>query len=410
MSRKIDIILAALGDAEGANAIVEAVVDQMNLGAAQKAGVRLDLSLLDDGALPDTSPESSAVLITVLWTSFAKTSLDAARAARVRLLATYDKYRADSHTLRILPFFNDEMVAPSRIDADQFTMVREFRDKVRADGLRVYSYEGKEDLRTLVEAKLEGILTEQPAFASPPAKSEEADATPADVVRMTARAKKSMTDEGVLGQSLQPPQLDSAANDDRFVLTAMAPITPELLAEIDRRAWDMIEAFDVITDIIGFMASDARRHVQSHKPPEQVDPEMSLIFKMMSHKEEDELQTFAESAERKIGMLKEIYQTVLNAMRLEYHKRQNALVANGFNKDRMDEAFRAMAKFSGPLKAAAPHLQAFRARVSALRRTTAEFHKAKLQAVEVLDRYLSDLASLRGALARTPTAEASSGS
>jgi hypothetical protein len=406
MTRKIDIILAAPGDAESATGVVEAVVDQLNLGAAHKAGVRFDLTHLNDGALPDSRDGGAAIFITALWTSYAKTSLDAARAARVRFLAAYDKYRADPTTVRILPFFNDELIAPSRIDPDQFAMIREYRDKVKADGLRAYSYEGREDLRTLIEAKLEGIISDLPPLAKPVPKHDDETAA-ADVVRMAARAKKAMVEDTTLGQSLQPPQLDSAANDDRFVLAAMTPITPELLAEIDRKAWEMVEAFDVISDIVSYMASDAKRHVQSHKPVEDVDPEMSLIFKMMSHKEEDDLATFAESAERRIGMLREIYQTVLNAMRLEYHRRLAEFEASGFDEDSLDDAFRAIAKFSGPLKAAAPHLQAFRARVSALRRTTAEFHKAKLQAIEFLDRYLADLAALRATLARMPAAEAS---
>ena len=414
MTRKIDIILAAPGDAESASAVVEAVIDQLNLGAAQKAGLRLDLTHLNDGALPDTDPNGAAILITALWTSFAKTSLDAARAARVRFLAAYDKYRADPATMRILPFFNDELVAPSRVDPDQFAMVWEYRDRVKVDGIRVYSYEGREDLRTLVEAKLEGLLADVPAFLQAKPKeakptSERPSDTPADVVRMAARARKSMHEESSLGQSLQPPKLDAAANDDRFVLATLSPVTPELLAEIDRKAWDMIEAFDVIADIVAYMASDAKRHVQTHKPTEQVDPEMSLIFKMMSHKEEDDLLTFADSADRKIGMLKEIYHTVLNAMRLEYHKRKPDLEARGYDEDSLEETLQAIAKFSGALKAAAPHLQAFRVRVSALRRTTAEFHKAKLQALELLDRYLADLAALRASLTRAPAAEASTG-
>ena len=423
MVRKIDIVLAAPGDAEGARAVVEAVVDQLNLGAAKKAGVRLDLTLLDDGSLPDAVAGSEAIFVTVLWTSFSRSNMDSARAARVRFLAAYDKYRNDPGTVKILSFFNDQAIMPSRIDTDQLLMVRDFQDRLRADGLRAYVCDGREDLRMLVESKLERVVADLPSqseasadakpaqASSAPAKpSSEAEIkpSPADVVHMDERPKREFDDERTLGDRLTPPALSQPANDDRFVLTALMPLTPELLDEVDRKAWEMVEAFNVIGDVVAFMAFEAKRHVQGRKPEEQLDPEMGLIFKMMSRKEEDDLAAFADSAEERISMLKEIYQTILNAMRRELHRRRPALEASGYDEDVLDETFRAIAKFSGPLKAAAPHLQTFRSRVSALRRTTAEFHKAKQQSIEFLERYLSDLATLRGILARNPAAEVSS--
>jgi len=423
MVRKIDIILAAPGDAEGARAVIEAVVDQLNLGAAKKADVRLDLTLLDDGSLPDAIAGSEAIFVTVLWTSFSRSNMDSARAARVRFLAAYDKYRNDSGTVKILAFFNDQAIMPSRIDTDQILMVRDFQDRLRADGLRAYVCDGREDLRMLVESKLERIIADLPsrseaaadtkpaqtpsAPVEPPLEAESA-VSPADVVQMDERPKRSLENERALGDRLKPPSMSQPANDDRFVLTALMPLTPELLDEVDRKAWEMVEAFNVIGDVVAFMAFEAKRHVQGRKPEEQLDPEMGLIFKMMSRKEEDDLAAFADSAEERISMLKEIYQTILNAMRRELHRRRPALEASGYDEDVLDETFRAIAKFSGPLKAAAPHLQTFRSRVSALRRTTAEFHKAKQQSIEFLERYLSDLATLRGILARNPAAEVSS--
>jgi hypothetical protein len=218
----------------------------------------------------------------------------------------------------------------------------------------------------------------------------------------------SRSNEPALGQQLKPPTLAPAANDDRFVLTSLAPLTPDLLDAVDRKAWDMMQSFEMIGDVIGFMAADARHYLQLRKPEAESDPQMGLIFTMMSRKEEDELLAFADTAEQRVAMLKEIYQTVLNAMRHEYYQCKPALEAGGYDEETLDQSFRAVAKFSGPLKAAAPHLQAFRTRVSGLKRTTAEFHKAKLQALELLDRYLADLAALRGLLARSVTAEASS--
>jgi hypothetical protein len=424
MVRKIDIILAAPGDAEGARAVVEAVVDQLNLGAAKRADVRLDLTLLDDGSLPSADAGSEAIFVTVLWTSFSRSNMDSARAARVRFLAAYDKYRNDPGTVKILSFFNDQAIMPSRIDTDQLVMVRDFQDRLRTDGLRAYVCDGREDLRMLVESKLERLVTDLPsrqedvtdtdaepaptssASAEPPSETE-SKPTRTDVVHMDERPRQTLDDE-TLGNRLTPPSLSQAANDDRFVLTALMPLTPELLDEVDRKAWEMVEAFNVIGDVVSFMAYEAKRHVQGRKPDENLDPEMGLIFKMMSRKEEDDLLAFAEGAEERIGMLKEIYQTILNAMRRELHRRRPALEASGYDEDVLDETFRAIAKFSGPLKAAAPHLQTFRSRVSALRRTTAEFHKAKQQAIEFLERYLFDLAALRGILARNPSAEVSS--
>jgi len=422
MVRKIDIILAAPGDADGARAIVETVVDHMNLGAAQKAGVRLDLTLLDDGAAPDALHDGPAIFVGVLWTTFAKTGIDDARAARDRFLAAYDRFRADPNTVRILPFVNDEAIAPSKIDPEGLSLVRAFQDRARADGHRAYIYDGREDFRTLLEAKLERAVMELPPDGEveipepEPVKSSEPEpeaATPsASVISMDSRPKKPRAEESSPGKPLTPPKLAPAANDDRFVLTALAPLTPDLLDEIDRKAWTMIESFDFIGDIIAFMAGDARRYIEAHKNDDknEPDPQMGLIFAIMSRKEEDELAAFADTAEHKIGMLREIYQTVLNAMRHEYHKRKPGLEASGFDEDVLDETFRAVAKFSGPLRAAAPHLQAFRGRVSGLKRTTAEFHKAKQQSLEFLDRFLADLAALRGLLARHASAEVSSGS
>ncbi|HKJ73413.1 MAG TPA: hypothetical protein VKA19_04800 [Alphaproteobacteria bacterium] len=431
MVRKIDIILAAPGDAETSRTAIEAVVDQLNLGAAQRAGLRLDLTLLDDGFLPPASEAREAILITVLWTSFSRSNMDHARAARVRMLAAYDKYHGDAKTIAVLPFFNNEPVTPNHIDPDQLAMVRAFQERLRSDGLRSYNFDGREDLRILVENKLERMIADLPPLDEPepepirrqepvfepdaerdlaPAMEPSAERVPppADIVPMDGKPRVYQKDDKDVEKRLAPPSLASAANDDRFVLTAMAPVTPELLHAVDRKAWEMIEAFDLIGDIIGFMASDTRRHLRDRQPNDQATPELGLIFKMMSRKEEDELAAFSETAEDKITMLKEIYQTGLTAMRQEFRRRLPVLEASDFDEETMDEAFRAIAKFFGPLKAASPHLQAFRVRTSGLRRTTAEFHKAKLRALEFLDRYLSDLSALRGMLARDPAFEVSS--
>jgi hypothetical protein len=413
MVQKIDIVLAAPGDADSARMVVEAVVDHLNLGVARNAGVRLDLTLLDDGGLPDSSAGGAAIFVGALWTTFSKSGLDEARAARVRFFAAYEKFLVDPSTIRMLVFVNDEAVPPSRIDPDQFALVREFQTRVKADGLRPYIYDGREDLRVLLESKLERLLLDLPpltekAAAQTTAPTESTPESPADVINIEDRPKKPVTAEPTFEQKLRPPTLPPAANDDRFVLAALAPLTPELLETIDRKAWDMIQSFEVIGDVIGFMATDARHHLQTRKPETESDPQMGLIFNVMSRKEEDELSAFADTAEKKIAMLKEIYQTVLNAMRHEYYRRKPELEASGYNEDTLDTTFRAVAKFSGPLKAAAPHLQAFRSRVSGLKRTTAEFHKAKLQVLEFLDRYLAELAALRNMLARTVTPEMSS--
>jgi hypothetical protein len=421
MVRKIDIVLAAPGDADSARMVVEAVVDHMNLGAAQKAGARLDLTLLDDGGLPASIPDGLAIFVGVLWTTFAKGGLDDARAARVRFLAAYDKFRADPNTVRMLLFVNDEAIAPSKIDPEALALVRDFQERLKADGLRAYVYDGREDLRTLLEAKLERVVMDLPAAGEPvptatpePAPVEpvapETPISPADVINIDSRPKKPQIDEPASGQQLTPPKLAPAANDDRFVLTALAPLTPELLDEVDRKAWTMIQSFEMIVDIIAFMAGDARHYIEAHKHEKDAepDPQMGLIFTMMTRKEEDELAAFTDTAEQKIGMLKEIYQTVLNAMRHEYYRRKPDLEVSDFDDEVLDETFRAVAKFSGPLRAAAPHLQAFRSKVSGLKRTTAEFHKAKQQSLEFLDRFLADLAALRSLLARQTPAEASS--
>jgi hypothetical protein len=207
MVRKIDIVLAAPGDADSARMVVEAVVDHLNLGVAQKAGARLDLTLLDDGALPASPPGGSAIFVGVLWTTFSKSGLDHARSARVRFLAAYDKFLADPNTLRMLLFVNDEALPPSRVDPDQLSLVRAFQERLKADGFRAYIYDGREDLRTLLEAKLERLLVDLPPVAETiPAQAPQPEGnpvSPADVVkieRTRARAATQAADARPRGQ------------------------------------------------------------------------------------------------------------------------------------------------------------------------------------------------------------------
>lgn len=167
------IVVASPSDVQPERQAVQAVVDELNRGAAKDRGLRLEVSrwetdaypgFHEDGAQglidPILKVEDSDLLVGIFWKRFGKAVKDAKSGTEHEILRAYEAWKKNSRP-QIMVYFNQSPYKPKTSEeALQWSMVLDFQKNFPKEGLW-WPYKGKHDFEQLLRMHLQNFLCQK---------------------------------------------------------------------------------------------------------------------------------------------------------------------------------------------------------------------------------------------------------
>lgn len=159
------VMVASPEDVAEERQLLEQVVHELNVTWSQTFNMRLELVRWETHAYPAMGSDAQAVIdnhldddydvfIGILWTRLGTPTARAPSGTIEEFERAYKRFQESPDSLRIMFYFKNPPVEPSRLDPAQLTGIRNFRERLGAEGGLYWSYNRAEDFSGLVRMHL----------------------------------------------------------------------------------------------------------------------------------------------------------------------------------------------------------------------------------------------------------------
>jgi len=161
----ITIFVASPNDVVDERTKLEEVINELNITWSRNLGLRFDLVRWETHAFPgigddpqdvinEQIPDDYDIFIGIMWCRFGTPTGRAGSGTAEEFQRAKTRYDADPSNLKIMMYFKDEAISPSRIDPDQINNVNEFRKSLGEDGALHWKFSTVEDFEQIVRLHL----------------------------------------------------------------------------------------------------------------------------------------------------------------------------------------------------------------------------------------------------------------
>jgi hypothetical protein len=165
------IFVGCPSDVAAERQVIREVVEKFNSTWARHLNIRYEVVSWDTDTHPDFASDAQEVVnrqinddyevfVGALWTRLGTATPRAPSGTKEEFDRAYARMQEDPSTIRIMMYFSEVPVAPSRLDLEQFSRVRAFQDEVAEKGGLFQTYVSLENFRDLVEHHLATLAQE----------------------------------------------------------------------------------------------------------------------------------------------------------------------------------------------------------------------------------------------------------
>lgn len=151
----VRIFVASPNDVKPEREILEEIVKELNDTWSALLGIYLHLIKWETHTYPSFGSDPQAIIneqlgddyeifIGILWTHFGTSTPRAESGTVEEFKRAYDRYKADPDSIRVMFYFKDQPIPPSKIDPDQLACVKKFRDSLGKLGGLYWTFENLE--------------------------------------------------------------------------------------------------------------------------------------------------------------------------------------------------------------------------------------------------------------------------
>jgi hypothetical protein len=141
----LQVFVASPSDVEAERRALDQVVAELNAIWVRSIGLRLELLKWENLAYPGFGEDPQAVInealpdaydafVGILWARFGTPTRRAESGTAEEFQRALDQYKSSPESVRIMMYFKDAPIAPSRIDVAQLAKVQEFKERVPDEG------------------------------------------------------------------------------------------------------------------------------------------------------------------------------------------------------------------------------------------------------------------------------------
>lgn len=186
--RVITVLVASPSDLEPERSRLEEVVRELNVTWSKSLRIRLDLVRWETHGYPGVGEDAQDVLnrelgddydifLGMMWGKYGTPTGRAGSGTEEEFRRALARYQRDATSVKIMFYFKDTPLAPSKINPEELSKVQQFKSSLGEEGTLYWPFSSIEDFERLVRLHLarqvqEFMKTHQPTQAALPPESE----------------------------------------------------------------------------------------------------------------------------------------------------------------------------------------------------------------------------------------------
>lgn len=163
--------LASPGDTHAERRIVEEVISELNLMWSDKLALRLDLVRWETHAIPGVGVDSQAVInecipddydlfIGIMWCRYGTPTGRAGSGTVEEFEIAKRRFDTESDSVKLLIYFNDCPLPPSKIDTHQLSKVKSFQESLKSQGVLYSTFNNSEEFKKFLRIHIVALMQE----------------------------------------------------------------------------------------------------------------------------------------------------------------------------------------------------------------------------------------------------------
>lgn len=357
--------VASPSDVEDERNKLEEVVRELNLIWSKKIGMRLELIRWETHAYPGVGQDAQDVInrqigeeydifIGIMWGRFGSPTERAESGTEEEFYRAWQRHEAGSN-VRIMFYFKDAPVAPSKLDPEQLAKIQSFKSKIGKQGVFHWSFQTVEEFEGLLRMHLARQIQ---AFQG------------------TGDAKANATLAPRTADDARPSEDDAGILDLMEVFEECFQVVIEIVTRINSATEDLGTRMNQRTDEITAAVGGAESGLSRSEA------------KTLINKAADDLNRYVTRAGAEIPILREALRDGIHALG------KAATLAADLDQDNLSKVKvgrEAMTTLETVLDGAHESTSRFRHGIHSLPRMTTMLNKAKRATLEILDELLQAL-------------------
>lgn len=363
------IFVASPGDLKSERELLEEVISELNDIWNNTLSINLQLIKWETKSYPgfgkdaqdvinNTIKDDYDIFIGMLWTRFGTPTKRFESGTMEEFERAYKRYKENPESVRLMIYFKDEPVNPSKLDLDQLSMVMQFRQQIEQLGGLHWSFDSPSAFTKFIRIHLSQYILGKEI----------------GIIESTSDTQQ----KPILPTDNQIP----LGNDEGFLdLLEKGTLHFEELAAVGERLTD---SMNVLTENIGQATEDLNHYKTSGNPND------TKHTKRIINKAAQDLELFAERMEAEIPIFNKSYSIAMDA----YGKA--ATLLSDFSADissDIENALTTVKQIKDTMVSTKGSLISFRDTVENQPRITTRFNHAKRHAVDVLDNFDEEFAA-----------------
>ena len=161
----LTVFVASPGDVGDERTILEEIIGELNVMWSRDLGVRLDLVRWETHAYPgigedaqalinDQIPDDYDLFVGIMWCRYGTPTGRAGSGTVEEFGRAKARYDSDPTSVKLMIYFKDEAISPSRLDTTQLAKVNEFRQSLGNEGVLYWNFNSQAQFEKLIRLHL----------------------------------------------------------------------------------------------------------------------------------------------------------------------------------------------------------------------------------------------------------------
>lgn len=373
-TKVVRIFVGSPNDVKPEREILEEVVKELNDLWAATMGVYLELIKWETHAYPDigTDPQSVInkqigddwdVFVGILWSRFGTPTPRAESGTAEEFERAYSRYQKDRDSVKVMFYFKDEPLPPSRLDPEQIIRINSFKTKLGELGGLHWRFESTEDFTKYLRMHLTRQIQHWKG-------------------RPTAKVMPSPNEGREVSISPVDKLVQEYVEEEGFLDVIESGIESfEMLAEVGNRMTERLNVLAEYTD-------NNAQEMQELAPlggKEHIKKAKRLVNQMA-----EQLGAFTKRMEAEIPLYRKYFSTGIDC----FGKAANLLTDfEGDPRETIEEASNTMATIRKTVVQTRKSMNFFSETIAGLPRATTHFNRAKRECVAFLTKFDKEMES-----------------
>ncbi|MBZ9776520.1 DUF4062 domain-containing protein [Mesorhizobium sp. CO1-1-8] len=364
----VSVFVASPGDVADERQRLEEVINELNIAWSRQFNTRFELLRWETHTYPDVGmdgqdvinrhiPSDYDIFIGIMWGRFGTPTNRAESGTAEEFQRAKARYEENSDSVKIMAYFKDEPIPPSKMDPDQLTKINSFKNSLKDDGVLYFEFKDIRDFERLVRLHLSHQIL---------------NFVPTNVANNSIEVSE---------KALEPPASDAGDELGLF----------DYLEAFEKKFAEVAEIANRISDAtaeLGAKLQSRTSEVGDLKKNTLGQIDRVSATQIISHAADD-LKHFSGRLDEEVPLYSEAFSLGMDAF-IKYAALSEEFKNDDRDIDQVKENLDSIKNLRSILSSSKGNLETFRVSIGALPRMTSELNKARRRTADSMDRLLEE--------------------